>query len=162
MNPFDNIFGMFQSGVLDGMGPGSIPTPEAIAGQAVTAGVPPPMLPPVGAEPSAAMPDVGASLAPSVPLPQARPPEAGPNAAALAANAQQPGGNALLDTLRGIKAPTQPAAPKMGNNPAAPQASASAIKGGQLQALLQALQLRQGAGGGLALPPTLNSALGGR
>lgn len=156
---WDDIFSMFQSGTLQGMGPGSIPSPASVAAEATAAGIPPPMLPPAGAEP---VPDLGASLA--MPMPPPRPPEAGPSGSQLANSAQAsaPGENALLQTLRGIKAPPQPAAPKMGSNPAAPQASASAIKGGQIQALLQMLQMSGGGGGGLALPPTLNRALGGR
>ena len=169
MNPdFNTIFaqfGRFPPGVPNGMDPGSVPAPEALAQSAASAGIPPPQLPanPPMPMPRPAMadavPDVGASLSPSVPLSRARPPEAGPDAATL--EAQKSGGpNALLDTLRGIKPPEQPAAPKMGNNPAAPQASAAAIKSGQLQQLLAALQL--GGGGGLKLPATLNTALGGR
>ena len=163
---FDNIFAQFAIPPSSG---GAF-TPEDLAASAAVAGIPPPQLPenvplPRPAPPFPdAVPDVGASLSQSVPLPRARPREAGPNAAALEEKAAAPGAggpNALLDTLRGIKPPVQPETPKMGANaPAPPAASAAAIKGGQLQQLLAALQLN--GGNGLKLPVTLNTALGGR
>jgi hypothetical protein len=74
----------------------------------------------------------------------------------ISASAKKPGGDSLLDALKGIKAPASPEIQRFGT-PAAPKVTAN-IKGGNLLAMLQALNVGQGAGD-RNLPATLASAL---
>lgn len=63
----------------------------------------------------------------------------------------------LADVLRGTKMPAGPELQKLGT-PAAPRAT-TAIKGGDLIALLQAMGMNPAAGGGMKLPGTLGEAI---
>lgn len=102
---------------------------------------------------------LGAALEPSgggVPMPRPRPAEApGPSAGAPAA-----GGDALLKTLQGVKAPAAPVPQKVGtpNLPALQK-----IQSGGFADLLASLGIGpQTAMAGLKLPSTLGQALGGK
>lgn len=159
--------------------PGQLPgpmdspiSPEILAKNAAARGIPPP---PVDLQPSAASSDVGAALTGStVPLPRARPTSTdvgaqsrGPGAPMdITSEAQKAGETpaaagekkgTFLDALKGVKAPPNPELQKI-STPAAPRVS-TAIKGGDLQALLLALNAAPGAGG-LKLPSTLGQAIG--
>lgn len=72
----------------------------------------------------------------------------------ISASAKKPGGD-LLDALKGVKAPAAPELQRLGT-PAAPRTTP--IKGGNLLAMLQALNAGQGAGD-RNLPATLAAAL---
>lgn len=101
---------------------------------------------------------LGATMEPSgsgVPMPRPRPAGA-PTGAAPAAQ----GGDALLKSLQGVKAPAAPTPQKVGtpNLPAV-----RPIQGGGFAELLASLSAGpQAAAGGMKLPPTLLAALGGR
>jgi len=96
---------------------------------------------------------LGRALNGPVPVPQARPAEA-PGAAPAG------GGNALLNTLKGVKMPDAPVAQKV-STPHAPQVAK--IQAGNLADLLASLGIGpQQALPGLKLPSTLGQALGGR
>lgn len=71
-------------------------------------------------------------------------------------SAKKKEGDSLLDALKGVKAPAAPELQRLGT-PSAPRPH-STVKGGQLLALLQSLNVGQGAGD-RNLPSTLNSAL---
>ena len=118
--------------------------PERISQTLAQAGVPPPMLPPVGTEPT-----LGG--VPGAPLDIT-------SAAQQAGTAQRPA-NPLVDTLRGVKAPAAPQ-PQRVSSPQMRQPQR--VQGGQLMQLLAGLGLagNQPTPGGLKLPPTLGAALG--
>lgn len=168
---------LLQPGKMPGIlpNPGVLPgamdspiSPEALAAQAAARGVPPP---PMDLQPDAAgNGDVGAALTGNtVPLPRPRPQgldvgaqSKGPlditsdaqKAGVAAAAAKSP---SFLDALKGVKAPANPELQKV-STPAAPRV-ATQIKGGDLMALLSALNAAPGAGG-LKLPSTLGQAIG--
>jgi hypothetical protein len=143
-------------------------TPEALAANAAARGVPPP---PVDLAPDAGPTDVGAALTGNtVPLPRPRPQgtdvgaQSRPGAPMdITSDAQKAGAGAdgkkpsFLDALKGVKAPPNPEVQKI-STPAAPRPT-TAIKGGDLMALLTALNAAPGAGG-IKLPSTLGQALG--
>lgn len=143
--------------------PPMIAPPPALA--QAPAAMPPPMTmapneayrsEPIGIPVSAAPTSFGAALEPAgVPLPQARPTSA-PGPAPVA----PVGGDALLNSLKGVKAPEAPTAQKV-STPHAPQLAK--IQGGALFDLLASLGIGpQQALPGLKLPSTLGQALGGR
>jgi hypothetical protein len=164
---------MLKPGVMPAMGNPLMPqpdlmtspiSPEVLAKNAAARGIPPP---PVDFTPG----DVGAALTGSnVPLPRSRPPVmaqgGGPGAPmditsqaqkdSAGAEAQQGGGNKLMEALKGVKMPANPELQRVAT-PAAPRPT-TAIKGGDLIALLQSLQAGKPAGG-LDLPATLGQAL---
>jgi hypothetical protein len=103
------------------------------------------------------MPSLGASLeGPSgVPLPRPRPTDVSAAAAPAAG-----GGDALLKTLQGVKAPAPPAAQKV-STPNLP--ALRPIQAGGFAELLASLGIGpQQAMAGMKLPSTLGQALGGR
>lgn len=142
-------------------------SPENLAKNAAARGIPPP---PVDLAPAAANGSVGAALTGNtVPVPQPRPAAAGApgapmdirppaqvagEAAGAGAQPQQRGG--LAEALKGVKMPAGPELQKLGT-PAAPRVS-TAIKGGDLQALLMALNASPGASE-YKLPSTLGAAI---
>lgn len=140
--------------------------PEVLAKNAAARGIPPP---PVDLAPAAAGPgSVGAALTGNtVPVPQPRPAGAGAPGAPMDIRSpaqqagegadqqgQKPGG--LAEALKGVKAPASPELQRLGT-PAAPKIS-TAIKGGDLQALLMALNAAPGASD-YKLPSTLGAAI---
>lgn len=109
--------------------------PEAVASSAAAAGIPPP-------PPAAPPAGFGDMMEPNVPMPQPRPPEAGPSAADLAANAQSsgfkmPSSADIQKTLKGVAAPTPPTPQRISSPP--PPRPRNAIQSGQLMQLLQAM-----------------------
>lgn len=162
-------FDMSGAGFSPELGATMTQSPEVVAAAAARAGVPPP---PLSSFPqmAAAPPDstsVGSLFEPrpggSVPMPQPRPADMTPGepldiTPPGAVTQPAAGGNRLLETLRGLKAPTPPQAPMVGT-PAAPRPQNN-IKLGQLMALL--MQEQNAGAGGLKLPSTLGAALGGR
>lgn len=171
-----NAPNLLQPGKMPGIlpNPGVLPgamdspiSPEVLAAQAAARGVPPP---PMDLQPNAASSDVGAALTGNtVPLPRPRP--QGMDVGAQRAGApmditstaqkagEAPAGKtpSFLDALKGVKAPANPELQKV-STPAAPRV-ATQIKGGDLIALLSALNAAPGAGG-LKLPSTLGQAIG--
>lgn len=154
--------------------------PDNIAKVAAARGIPPPKMD----MPSWAQtdPTVGAALTGlpvgGVPIPQPRPGGLDMSAQSRAPGAPtditsdaQKAGEAtpaaadgkrtdLATALRGVTAPKPPELQKI-SSPSPPRAGV-AIKSGELQAILQALNAGPGPGGGLKLPSTLGQALGGR
>jgi hypothetical protein len=142
-------------------------SPEVLAANAAARGISPP---PVDLQPNAASSDVGAALTGNVPLPRPRPEGTDVGAQSktgapmdITSDAQKAGAGAdgkkpsFLDALKGVKAPPNPEVQKI-STPAAPRPT-TAIKGGDLMALLTALNAAPGAGG-IKLPSTLGQALG--
>lgn len=167
---------LLQPGKMPGVlpNPGALPgpmdspiSPETLAANAAARGVPPP---PMDLQPNAASSDVGAALTGNtVPLPRPRPQglDVGAQSAgtpmditSAAQKADTPAAGktpSFLDALKGVKAPANPELQKL-STPSAPRPSTQ-IKGGELVALLQALNAAPGAGG-LKLPSTLAQSIG--
>lgn len=178
--------GLDPTGSVPNPGTGIFPTqpappalgldvPDNIAKTAAAKGVPPPKqdLP----NWASMDPTVGAALTgrPAIPMPMARPTDMSAQARPpgapmdITSAAQKAGGEAaakpeadkmgeIAKALRGVAMPKNPELQKI-SSPSAPRATGS-IKGGDLMALLQALNAGPGVGGGLKLPSTLGQALG--
>lgn len=101
----------------------------------------------------------GAPLAAAGPTSLGGPNGHTPLSGAKPAGAKPDGKDRLLEGLKGVKAPDAPALQRLGT-PAAPRPT-TAIKGGDIIALLQSLGAvgGGGGGGGAGLPPTLGAAL---
>jgi hypothetical protein len=130
-----------------------MPDATTLAGAALTQFPPVPKPLPQG-QPRAVDQISSQSRAPGAPLviaPQAEPtPVGSTGAAAPVAGAQKPMADRITEALKGVKAPASPELQRI-STPAAPRPTA-AIKGGELLALLAAMQ-------GQGVGPTLGSAL---
>lgn len=183
MGLFDGDLGGIDWGMLAGgmQTPGMLPpampqvTPELLAKNAAARGVPPPPVDIAPTAPSSLGGSVGAALTGNtVPMPQARPTDmsasARPPGAPLditspaqnVATAAAAGGldkkfGDIGTALKGVTMPKGPELQKLGT-PSAPRAT-TAIKGGDIIALLQSLNAAPGASG-LKLPSTLSQAIG--
>lgn len=141
-------------------------SPEALAASAAARGIPPPAQdltpppPPVRLLGSTFGPegDVGAALtgkSAGAPMDITSPAQKAGEAAPAAAPDKM---GKFAEALRGVKMPADPTVQKI-SSPSAPRPTTQ-IKGGDIVALLQALNAGAGAGAGLKLPSTLGQALG--
>lgn len=129
-------------------------SPESLAATAAARGIPPPAQDLTPGPPPPIVPgDVGAALtgAPGAPMDITSAAQKAPMAAP--AEAKKPD---LATALRGVQAPKPPEVQKV-SSPSAPRPQ-NTIKGGDLFAMLSALNAAPGAGG-LKLPATLNEAI---
>lgn len=161
-----NPGGMNTAGSLEGgagmynpaLGATMLKNPEAIAGTAIRAGVPPPA---IGGGTGKEL-EFGSLLDPVTERPAGTPLDLSPPAAASDVSAAGPAAaqsgpvGSLAKSLSGVKAPPAPRVQTIGRPPAAPQPT-SQIKQGELLALLGSMM----GGQERKLAPTLGSVLGG-